>query len=145
MPIFVGEGCVPSWARRCFFITPARAALRKSSGERDEFLKPGAGGALGSTDPAPCSCALPPSRAVTRRWPVLRFPSTPPFFFLLYFHYYLYFRTQLNWEVEGRESGTRQTDIMGLNPAQLFSQQPSPLQSQGNKCSSGGSWWLMMI
>lgn len=112
----------------------------QSSGEWDEYLKPRGGGNIWKYKTCPVQLrALPPPRAVTCSWPVLCTALPPLFFFSFNFHYYLYFCTQLNWEVEGWESGTRQTDIMGLNPAQLFSQQPSPLQSQGNKCSSRGS------
>lgn len=79
MPIFVAESRVPLW----------------TLGEGDEVLKPGAGGfrkvqtTKQSCDP-PLACALLPLHPLF-------------FFFLLHFHYYLYFCTQLKREVKGRE------------------------------------------
>lgn len=122
MPIFVAESRVPLW----------------TLGEGDEVLKPGAGGfrkvqtTKQSCDP-PLACALLPLHPLF-------------FFFLAAFSLLSLFLYPIKAGGEGEgESGTRQTDIMGLNPAQLFSQQPSPSCSQGNKCSSGGSWCLMMV
>lgn len=100
MPILLAESCVPAWAYFCLFITPAFTALRKSSGEWDEYLNPREGGGIWKYKTCPVQLhVLPLTRAVTHSWPVLctALPSLFfAFFFNFNFHYYFYFCTQLN-------------------------------------------------